>query len=347
MIRVKFNELTEEGNTGDLMKSRTKVEINETTISKLFEKAGIPNAENIAPLGAGEFNAVYSVDANGKHYAIKIAPLVDEKILTYEHSMIEQEVYYYGKMKQAGIHVPEIYASDFSKTDISTEYFIMERLTGQQTDQAGLTNEQWKTVNTKLAEMVAQMHSIKGEEYGYRQNGLHKNWYQALQSMVTNLIKDGEKLNHRSSRGKKLMDYINRNQAILKQVKCSLINFDIWPQNIICDTIDGELHLSWIDPERCLWGDRISDFVCLDFMKMNLDEKTAIIETYNQTADEPIMIDDEERIRFAIMLGYLGLIMEVEKYARYNLFMIGWWRNVLVSGMLFKNCFTQLEALTK
>lgn len=55
------------------MRSKTKIAIDNATIIKLFEKAGINGAENIAPLGAGEYNSVFSVDAAGKNYAIKIA----------------------------------------------------------------------------------------------------------------------------------------------------------------------------------------------------------------------------------------------------------------------------------
>lgn len=328
------------------MKSRTKVAVNDATLIKLFEKAGIPGAKNIAPLGAGEFNAVYSVDAGEKQYAIKIAPKLDDKILTYEKGMIEQEVYYYDLMEQAGIHVPEVYFSDFSKNDISTEYFIMERLTGNTIDQAGLSDKEWPIINAKVAEMTAQMHAVQGEQFGYRQLGLHDTWYQALVGMVEQLIADGKKLGHRSMRGLKLLAYINRHQAILEKVECRLINFDIWPMNIFCDKVNGEYQLSWIDPERCLWGDRIADFVCLDFMKMGLDKKPETIEAYNAAADTPIEITDEERIRYAIMVGYLALIMEVEKYARYNFFLKGWWRNFAASKYYFDFCFAQLSALS-
>ncbi len=51
---------------------------------------------------------------------------------------------------------------------------------------------------------------------------------------------------------------------------------------------------------------------------------------------DPIVIGNEERIRYALMLGYLGLIMEVEKYARYSLFHYGYWRNLAVCRMI---CF--------
>jgi hypothetical protein len=80
-------------------------------------------------------------------------------------------------------------------------------------------------------------------------------------------------------------------------------------------------------------------------MNMELDKKGTTIEAYIQTSDEPIVFGDEEKIRFAIMLGYLGLIMEVEKYARYTIFHYGYWRNVRASRMLFSNYFAQLDEL--
>jgi len=330
------------------MRSKTKLELAPATIVKLFAKAGIDGAEKIAPLGAGEYNSVYSVEAGGKAYAIKIAPTAAAKILTYEQQMMAQEVYYYSLMaEQAGIRVPEIYHVDFSRTEIPAEFFIMERLPGKQLDQAGLSDPQKAEADQKLAEMVAKMHAVKGDQFGYRQNGLHANWHLALRAMVANLIADGRRLGWRTRRGEKLLAYVDRHQRILEKVECSLINFDIWPANIFCELVDEELRLAWIDPERCLWGDRLADFVPLDFMNMTLDQKTATLQAYNRASAEPIVVGDEERIRFALMLGYLALIMEVEKYARYSLFHYGYWRNLTVTRMLYSACFEQLEALTK
>lgn len=267
-------------------------------------------------------------------------------ILTYEQQMMAQEVFYYSLMaEQAGIRVPEIYYSDFSRTEIPSDFFIMERLQGVYIDQAELSDGQKNDVDKELATMVARMHAVKGDKFGYRQNGLFKNWHLALQDMVSNLISDCKRLGQKTKNGEKLLDYVNANRHVLEKVESSLINFDIWPANIFCDWEDGELSLSWIDPERCLWGDRISDFVCLEFMNMSLDIKNTTIEAYNQASDQPIIVGDEERIRYAIMLGYLGLIMEVEKYARYSLLNYGYWRNVMVSRMLFSACFEQLEEL--
>jgi len=329
------------------MKSRTKPEISDKTIRTLFAKAEIYGVENIAPLGAGEYNSVYAVDAGEKAYAVKIAPSRAAKILTYEQQMMAQEVYYYSLMaNRASIRVPEIYYSDFSRTEIPSEYFIMERLNGTQIDQTELNDSQKQAVERELAAMVARLHSVKNDQFGYRQNQLFENWFLALQAMVNNLLIDCQALGHRSKRGERLLEAVRVHQAVLDKVDSRLVNFDIWPANIFCEWDDGEPKLAWIDPERCMWGDRIADFVCLAPMKMSLDQKTETIKAYNRVADQPIEIGREERIRFALMLGYLALIMEVEKFARYPVFYFGYWRNVLASRVYYSNCFQQLAELS-
>lgn len=328
------------------MKSKTKYEVTQQVVKELFEKAEIFNIENISPLGAGEFNTVYSAHADGVDYVVKIAPAADDRILTYEKNLMEQEIYYYSLMKEdAKIRVPKVYFWDFSHSVIPSNYFIMERMTGTQLDKAELSEKQKASADKKLAAMAASMHSVKGEKFGYRQNGLHDDWYSALKSMTENLMKDCNRLKCRTKKGAKLLLYIEKNEEILKKVESTLINFDIWPPNIFVNAESDDLSLSWIDPERCMWGDRIADFVCFDFMNMNIAKKHKILNDYNEAADNPISIGKDEEIRFALMLGYLGLIMEVEKHARYSIFNFGYWRNVLASKMLYKNAFSQLEKL--
>ena len=328
------------------MKSKTKYEVTEQKVKELFNMAEIYNIESIESLGDGEFNTVYSVQADGDEYVIKIAPIDSNRILTYEKNMMEQEVYFYSLMKEdAQIKVPKVYYWDFSRSIIPAHYFIMEKLDGKQLNKAELTDKQKAEAAKKLTAMAGRMHSVKGEKFGYRQNGLHNDWYSALKSMTENLIKDCKRLGKKTKKGAMLLSYIDKNKEILKKVESSLINFDIWPPNIFVKSENDELNLSWIDPERCMWGDRIADFVCFDFMNMNIEAKQQVLKDYNKSTDNPINIGSDEKVRFALMLGYLGLIMEVEKHARYSVFNLGYWRNVIVSKMLFKNAFRQLERL--
>ncbi len=50
----------------------------------------------------------------------------------------------------------------------------MDRLEGVHLDQAELSDVQRKEADEKLAAMAARMHAVKGEGFGYRQNGLHR-----------------------------------------------------------------------------------------------------------------------------------------------------------------------------
>ena len=70
------------------MKSNTKVQLDVQAISALCASAGFQEIQNIKPLGAGEFNALYAFDSGGKGYALKIAPDARTLVMTYEKDMI-------------------------------------------------------------------------------------------------------------------------------------------------------------------------------------------------------------------------------------------------------------------
>ena len=109
------------------MISRTKYLVDDETVRRLFQDAGLGAAEAVTPLGAGEFNAVYSISAGGKEYALKIAPAPDCPVLRYETSMMRAEVYWYEQIRQhTEIRVPEVYFTDFSRTKLPADYFIMK-----------------------------------------------------------------------------------------------------------------------------------------------------------------------------------------------------------------------------
>ena len=117
-----------------------------------------------------------------------------------------------------------------------------------------------------------------------------------------------------------------------------MVNFDLVPPNIICDKKDDVISYAWIDPERSFWGDPIMDFICLEMM-LPLEKKDISFTAYNSIADNPIYVTDSEKVRYCVAKGYLALIMEVERYYRYSPAYFGWWRNVLISKLLYKSAF--------
>lgn len=325
------------------MISKSKYEIDVVIAKKIFLSANLGEVTSISSLGAGEYNAVYLVHVDKTQYVLKIAPLDKPNMQTYETNMMESEVYWYKKMKElTTIKVPNIYFVDFTKKIIPTNYFIMESIAGKQLDQMEFDEIRKKESIKELAKLASQIHEIKGSEYGYIQNKLYPDWYQAIKAMCQNLIEDAKRMGRKSKRGEKLLRYIDKYQDILVSVPSSMVNFDIWPANIIVNKKKDNLTYTWIDPERSFYGDRMFDFVCLEMGKDILDKDTSI-EAYNLVSKVPLIITRNERIRYGIGLGYLALIMEVEKYYRYSIRHFGWWRNVFVYSLLYKDSFNILK----
>jgi aminoglycoside phosphotransferase (APT) family kinase protein len=218
----------------------------------------------------------------------------------------------------------------------------MEKLPGLQLDEMELSEAEKADSAAEMVKMAAQLHKVKNDKFGYIQSGLYDDWYKAIRAIVESMIADCGKKGRKTKRGEKLLSYIDRYQAVLAKAECCMVNFDIWAPNIICRRENGELKYAWIDPERCFWGDRIVDFVCFEFMNPLADKK-ASLAAYNSVADKPVAATEDEKIRYAVALGYLALIMEVEKYFRYSPRHFGWRRNSMASAMLYKTAFDVLK----
>lgn len=325
------------------MISRTKYPVDEKTIRRLFKEAGLGEAETVTPLGAGEYNAVYSVSVGEKEYAIKIAPAPDCPVLTYEHSMMQSEVYWYQKIRDnTNIRVPAVYFTDFTRTKLPTDYFIMEKLDGIPLDKMDFSKAEREDADRQTAEFAAQVHGISGDRFGYVQNELYTDWYTAIRAMTKNLLDDCARVNKRSRRGEKLLALIDRHKAVLEKAPCTMVNFDLCPPNILCRREKDGIHYAWIDPERSFWGDKILDFVCLDATHP-LEKKTGVLSSYNAAANTPVTATHEEQIRYAVGQGYLALIVETEKYYRYTPHHFGWWRNVFAGLYLYADAFRVLR----
>lgn len=324
------------------MKSNTKVELDLQTMAELCAAAGNAQIENVKALGAGEFNAVYAFDADGKEYALKIAPDSRQAVMTYEKDMMPSEVFWYGQMREhTDIRVPEIYFADFSKTRIPSDYFIMERIAGQQMNEMDFTPEERAEATAMLPRMAAQIHRIRHEGFGYPQCGFHATWDLALEAMVGVIIRDAKAMGKSCENGEKVHGYIQKHRDVLTQAPCRMVNFDLWDANILCERVGDGVRYAWIDPERGYWGDPIMDFICFE-TDQPLAGKTKSLEAYNALAEQPVIVGRNEEIRFAFAQAYLGLIMEVERYYRYVPEDEGWQRNDWVCEGLFAAAFAGL-----
>ena len=327
------------------MKSNTKVQLDVQAISALCASAGFQEIQNIKPLGAGEFNAVYAFDSGGKGYALKIAPDVRTPVMTYEKDMMRSEIFWYKQLRaHTGITTPEIVYTDFSRSLMPSDFFVMERIPGSQMNEMEFLPTEKAQAQAVLPEIAAKMHRISHDGFGYPQCGFFDTWPKALYAMTEAIVKDAEAAGQTCKNGERTLAYIRKHTAVLDRAECCMVNFDLWEANILCERTPDGIRYVMIDPERGFWGDPVMDFICFEFDKP-LKQKTASLHAYNSLAQRTLTAGCEEEIRFAFAQAYLGIVMEVERYYRYVPGDEGWTRNDRVCEMLFSGAFGCLETI--
>ena len=188
------------------MISKTKKELNTQEIEALCASAGLTQIENIHPLGAGEFNAVYAFDAGGEAYALKIAPSADTPVMTYEKNMMRSELFWYEQLSaHTDVEIPEIVHVDTSRSLTPSDFFIMRRIPGRQMNETEFTPGERKEAAALLPGIAAKMHRITGDGFGYPQNGLHDTWAKTLQSMTEAMVSDAAAMGQSCENGEKTL----------------------------------------------------------------------------------------------------------------------------------------------
>ena len=315
------------------MKCITKYKIPNKIIEKAFDIAGIGEIFEIKEISDGWYNSVFSVTTkNGLKYVLKVAPKNEARILTYEQNIMAAELDFYNIVgRNSDISIPKIYFSDFSCNIIPSPYFIMEFLDGIRLDKAKLTKCQKNRALKEKAKILVKLHKIKGEGFGYTQNKLFDNWQGAFMSMVENLIYDAAYFGKKNKVGKKLLHYIKKFSFTLKDVPCSLVNFDLHNLNLFCKTDGLSLNLSLLDLERGFYGDPIGDFVTPEIV--NSIHKKKLFFEYNNQLEHKIELGKNEKIRFHLMSLYLACIMYTERFSRFKGF-LKFFNPVYIAGTL-------------
>jgi hypothetical protein len=301
----------------------------------------------LAPLGEGEYNAVLKCDClSGRTAVLKVAPKQNGAVMTYEQGMMASELDWYDTIRdKTKILTPKIVSRSIGAKGDEFDYFLMDYIDGKPLDHFDWTNEERQSIHRQKVSAMAAIHQVRGNGFGYVQRGWKATWYDAIEQMISDLLSDALRKGKVSKRGERLLKIVRDAKPILEQVECRMVNFDLWDSNWIATRTDNGVDLVLIDPERCFYGDFLGDFVAFEFLKP-LSKKRETLELYAQVGGVPFEHDGPVQIRYAILTGYLALIMEIEKYYRYKPGMAGWTRNVLVSRLLYHQAFALIKSLS-
>ncbi len=247
------------------MESLTKNKQNGHTIGQMVAKCfASVTMEEYKELTEGYFNVAYEVSLSDQEKVIlKVAPLAETRIMTYEKNIMFSEV---SAMKMAGkigkIPVPEVIAFDDTCTVCKSPYFFMKKINGRSlnTIKDHIPPEQLAEIYKKVGEINRKINEIQCPRFGYPGQPAFqgKEWYPVFCRMLKAGVEDAGRGGVDLQIPVDLMwTRLEADRKIFNEVtEPRLVHWDCWDGNIFVE--DGRV-TGIIDWERSLWGDPLME----------------------------------------------------------------------------------------
>lgn len=243
------------------MESLTKNQQSREIIRKMAEKffPEDPLAE-YEELTEGYFNVAYKVTLlSGSSMVLKVAPLHEIPVMTYEKNIMFAEV---ESMKMAAadpkIPVPRVFGYDDSQTICPSSYFFMEKLRGSSlySLREDLPEENVNAIKKETGELNRRINEIACPCFGLpgQRDCQGEEWFPVFRRMMEMGMEDAEARSvDLKVSGGVVLECLEKDRGYFEAVKTPcLVHWDIWEGNIFTD---GTRVTGIIDWERSLWGD--------------------------------------------------------------------------------------------
>lgn len=268
----------------------------------------------IKELKEGYFNAAYDVTlSDGRQIILKIAPVSDALIMSYEKNIMFSEVKAMKLVKaQSKVPVPEVYMYDASCSICDAPYFIMEKITGNSLSAINqeLSEKEKSDIMRQVGLYTRQINSITGTEFGYLgQPDMQGNcWFPTFKKMMRLAVADAEKMEIDLRVDiDELFLLLDSDEIYFHEVQIPrLVHWDLWEGNIFAEK--GKV-TGIIDFERAIWGDPLMEVGFRSY-----GQSTDFFEGYGK---KEFTSNEKKRILWYDI--YLFLLVALEyKYRRYE-----------------------------
>jgi aminoglycoside phosphotransferase (APT) family kinase protein len=300
------------------MESKTKNRKTQEQVARMVERAfdGATLAageDAVRELKEGWFNAAYDARlTDGREVILKIAPRPDAEVLAYEQNIMATEVATMRLVRaNPAIPVPEIYYFDTARDICDSDYFFMEKLTGDNYEhvKASLPPAMQAEIDRQIGVIVREINGFTGTYFGYDGNRDLRGatWKEAFINIVDSVLEDGRRKN--ADFGYTIDDIraaVLQHAPALEEVTTpQLVHWDAWDLNFFVK--DG--HVTGIlDFERALWADPLLE---AQFRALAFGGVSDSMRSYGKTTFTP-----EEDARCHLYTLHLALVMKAECYYR-------------------------------
>jgi aminoglycoside phosphotransferase (APT) family kinase protein len=265
----------------------------------------------VKELTEGFCNVAYDITIPGQEMILKIAPPGISGLMSYEKNMMKAEVEALRLVRaETVVPVPEVYFYDESHSICSSDYFVMEKLSGESFHKlrGTMLEKEQNFILKEIGSYNEEMNRITGDSFGYlgQQRKQGTSWKESFLAMISEVLSDGEKIQISLGIGyEEVRKLIEKASFSLEQVITPrFVHWDLWDGNVFIK--NGKV-VGIIDFERALWGDPLMEY----FFRRHCYHPD-FIKGYGRD------LRREEPIRALLYDLYLYLIMVIEtKYRSY------------------------------
>ncbi|NUU20060.1 MAG: phosphotransferase [Streptomycetaceae bacterium] len=304
--------------------SITKPAVDQATVDALVTAVFGPGALPAPGVEAteGSYNTVLRVTlADGLETVLKVAPAPDTPQLTYEADILRTESLFFTRAAEVdGLPTPRVLSSGFERLILPSDFLFLTAVPGRPLDRlrGELSPSELAAVRRDLGRIVASLHTLHGDAFGYPQAAPSAGWRDAFAGMADAILADADRLGVELPRPTgEIRSALSRNLALLDAVETPvLVHFDLWDGNVlVAPGDDGTPRVGGvIDAERAFWGDPYADFVSLALFA-DIEADTDFLDGYRAVGGTA-EFTPEVRRRIAMYRVYLYLIMLTEGATR-------------------------------
>jgi aminoglycoside phosphotransferase (APT) family kinase protein len=248
-----------------IFKELSRVEI-ERVVAKLY--GGSAAIRECRLMKGGLFNTTYHIRtaADDQGVVLRVAPVNPQLLFDFEKRMMSAEPMFFKLLQARDIPTSEVVLYDDSSTVIEREYIVFRYIRSIPMNDPGVPEAARPGLYQEIGEMVAAMHQISSEAFGWQRpdDGLarYATWSAFLRRFAGEIAERAADQGVFEEGELKRFLAVFQEGAVFDQItQPRMVHADLWEGNILVRENEGHWSVAAIiDLDRAVFGDKEMEF---------------------------------------------------------------------------------------